>query len=179
MPVKEILTKKYLKVKPEDTISQMVGRMRKQRQHQAFVFDGNKYLGMIDRKFLLTSRIDPSKMKVGNVVKKRSKAKTQFYVPIISPDTEISEAARLMAAAGVHMLPVEEKGKMTGAVRALDIAAQLADEYKSVACSELASMRIEKMRYDQEIGRALEILNNMPTKLKTTKIFLITKLLPY
>lgn len=159
MLAKDILSTKYLKVGLNDTVAQMVGKMRRQKHHQALVFDGKDYLGMIDRRFLLTSRVDPSKMKVGNIVKKRSKAKTQFYVPVLNAETDIAEAARLMAAAGTHLLPYEEKGRIKGVVKALDVAEELAKEYKSVACSELASMKLKTLKYDDEIGKALEMMN--------------------
>ena len=159
MIAKDILTKSYVKVGLDDSVAHMVGKMRRAKKHYALVFDGKKYLGMVGRKFLLTSRIDPSKMKVGNIVKKRSKSKTPFYVPLLKPDTDAQEVARLMATAGTHALPVEDKSKIIGVVQALDLAREIAPEYRKVASEELASMNLKTLNYDDEIGKALEMMH--------------------
>jgi len=156
---KDILTKKYVKVSPADTISSMIGKMRRLRMHQALVFDASNYLGMVDRRFLLTSRIDPAGMKVGNIVKKRSKAKTPFFVPTLRPDSDETEMCKLMNSANTHALPVQDGSKVLGIVKALDLAEAILDHYPKVACSELSTMRITTAHYTDEIGKALNLMN--------------------
>lgn len=156
---KDILTKTYVKVKPGDSISSMIGKMRRARSHQALVFENNKYLGMIDRRFLLTSRVNPAQMKVGNIIKKRSKAKTPFYVPTLSPDADETQMCKLMNSANVHALPVQKDGKILGIVRGLDLADAVSSAYPKVPCSELGSMDITTAQYTDEIGKALNMMN--------------------
>jgi len=155
---KDILTKKYVKISLDDTVSQMLGKMRKGKTHHALVFEGKEYLGLVGKKFLLTSRIDPHTMKVRNIVKKRSKSKTPFYVPILTPDTNAKEMARLMNTADVTALPVMDDDKVVGIVEAIDLANAIASEYRSVAVKELATMNLQTLKYTDEIGKLLQMM---------------------
>ena len=159
MIAKDILTPKFLEIKLEDTISQMIGKMRKAKAHFALVFEGKKYLGLVGKKFLLTSKIDPHAMKVANIVKKRSKSKTPFYVPILSPDTKLQEIARLMNTADVHALPVMQNDKVIGVVTAKDLAKAIAPEYKAVKAYELGSMKLKTAKESDEIGKLVELMH--------------------
>ncbi|MBW3018963.1 CBS domain-containing protein [Candidatus Woesearchaeota archaeon] len=158
MIAKDILTKKYVKISLDDTVSQMLGKMRRGKTHHALVFEGKKYLGLVGKKFLLTSRIDPHTMKVRNIIKKRSKSKTPFFVPILSLDTSAKEMARLMNTADVTALPVMSNDKIIGIVEAADLANAIAAEYKQVPVKDLATMKVQTLKYTDELGKLLQLM---------------------
>jgi CBS domain-containing protein len=154
----DLIRTDYVSVDINDTISQMLGKLKRAKQHSALVFDGKKYMGVIGRRYLLTSRINPAEMKVKNIIKKRSKAKIPFYVPELRPDTDIKEICRLMSTADTHVLPVLEKDRVLGIVSSHDVAKEIAQEYRSLASQELASIPITAKSND-EIYKAINIFS--------------------
>jgi predicted transcriptional regulator len=136
----------------------LIGILRKEEAHAALVFDGEKYLGVIGKRFLLTSRIDPGNMRVANILKHRSKSKSSFFVPELSEDTDLKEICRLMANADTHVLPVIKNKKVIGVVHAKDVALAIAGEYRGIACDRLGTMGAITVKRKDEIGKALEQL---------------------
>ena len=155
---KDLMRTDYVSVDLKDTISQLLGKLKMGKAHSALVFDGKKYKGIIAKRFLLTSRIHPEKMKVANVILKRSKAKSSFFVPTLKPDTNLKEICRLMAAADTHILPVLQKDKVIGVVSSHDVAGAIAENYKKLACQELASMAPVTATPDDEIMKVIQKL---------------------
>ena len=153
---KELMRKDYVSIDVKDTISHMLGRMKKAKVHSAVVFDGKKYKGIAAKRFLLTSRIQPDKMKVGNITKKRSKSKTTFFVPTLKLSTDVKEICRLMAAADTHMLPVIDKKKVVGVVSAHELVKEISAAYKGLACDELASMNVETASPDDQLMKIIQ-----------------------
>lgn len=161
MNASDIITKRYVAVDLNDTVSKMIGKMRRAKMHQAVVFDGKKYKGLIDRKFLLSSRIDPSQMKVGNAVKKRSKSKTPFYVSRITPDASIPTVVEKMNTSSVHVLPVIQNEKVIGIIRALDVVNAIKDAFQGIKCEEIIpNQKLKSLRFDDEIGKLIELMND-------------------
>jgi CBS domain-containing protein len=154
----DLLRKEFVSVDVKDSVSQMLGAMKKSKLRSALVFDGKKYLGIISKRFLLTSRINPAEMKVGNIIKKRSKSKTPFYVPILEPATDLKKICRLMAASDSHALPVMKNDKVLGVVAAEDVIQEIAGQYSKIACQEFSSQPITA-RPDDELSTAIQIFS--------------------
>ncbi len=138
----DLLRTDYISVDVKDTISHLLGKLKQGKVHSALVFDGKKYLGVVTSRFLLTSRIDPSKMKVGNIIKKRSKAKAQFFVPTLELNTSLKEICRKITAADTHMLPVLQKDKVVGIVSSHDVGLEIAGAYGKITCADFAKTPI-------------------------------------
>ncbi len=154
----DLLRTDYVSVDVQDSIAHLIGKLKQAKAHSALVFEGKKYMGVLAKRFLLTSRIDPSKMKVGNIIKKRSKAKAQFYVPTLELDTNLKEICRKMAAADTHLLPILQKNKVVGVVDSHDIAIEIASAYGKITCQEFASTPITAQAKDG-IFKALDVLS--------------------
>lgn len=154
----DLMRKDYVSIDINDTVSVLLGALKKAKEHCALVFDGKEYLGTVAKRFLLSSRIDPSTMKVGNITKKRSKSKTEFFVPELSTDTDIKEICKLMAGTDSHVLPVLEKGKVIGVVQASDVMHEIAREYAKTACQEFSPKLITAEESDG-IDTAIRILS--------------------
>jgi len=97
-------------------------------------------------------------MKVGNIIKKRSKAKAQFFVPTLEPNTSLKEICQKMAAADTHLLPVLHKGNVIGIVSSHDVALEIAKEYAKITCAEFASKPITA-RPSDGIFKTIDILS--------------------
>lgn len=70
-----------------------------------FVFDDGRFVGVV-APWIPSSRFDTTEMTIKNLVHK---------VPKVGPDSSVSEAARLLRAAGVPSLPVFDGDKLVGA----------------------------------------------------------------
>jgi len=154
----DIMRTDYVSVDMKDTVSELLGALKKAHEHYALVFDGKKYLGVIAKRFLLTGRIDPSTMKIANITKKRSKSKTAFYVPMLKPNSDIKEICRLMTASDSHVLPVLEKDRVIGIVQASDVVREIAKEYAKITCQEFSPALITA-GMDDGIDKAIRILS--------------------
>lgn len=159
----EIMQDDFILADVNDTVAQLIGQMEKHGQREAIVMDGSTYKGMVSKNWLRSSRIDPAKMKINNLLTHRSKSKVPFFVPKLTPDTELDEIARLLATADIHALPViiteNKKDKVVGVVHAIDVVRALRPAYKGVRASELGTMKLITIGQDEEIGKALNLMN--------------------
>jgi len=155
----DLLRTDYASVDVKDTISKLLGKLARTRQHSAVVFDGKKYKGIVSRRFLLTSRINPKQMKVGNIIKHRSKSKISFYVPKLEPQTSLWRICKAFVASDTHMLPVMRGEKLLGVVNAHDVVKEIAPVYRGIACDELATPQPVVVREYDEIGKAIQLFN--------------------
>ncbi len=156
---KDLLRKDYVSTDIKETVAKLIGKLKKAGTHSALVFDGKKYLGLVSRRFLLTSRIDPSEMKVGNIIKKRSKAKTPFFVPKLEENTDIKQICKLMTTSDTDMLPVLKKEQVLGIVHAHDVANEIAREYARLTCDELASKPAITARPNDQIIKIITVFS--------------------
>jgi CBS domain-containing protein len=157
---KDIITKEYLSVDVQTTVAELIGHMKKEDVTFALVFDGKKYLGLVDKRWLLTSRLDSHQMKIHNILKKRSKSKTPFFVPKLSLTTNLKEICRLMAASNTRALPVLEKDRIEGVVTASAVLSQLKGEYKGIKAKQLASMKLVTAQEKEELGKVIQKMHD-------------------
>lgn len=159
----ELMRTDYILADVDDTVAELIGQMVRHDQCYATVFDGKTYKGMVAKKWLLSSRIDPATMKIRNLMTHRSKSKTPFFVPKLAPDTDLREMARLFATADVHALPVivaeKKQEKVLGVVHSADLIRELRSAYAGVRVDRLASMKLITIDQDEELGKALNIMS--------------------
>lgn len=137
----DILSKNYVKVDVKDTIAVLLGALKKNKERYAIAFDGKKYLGVINKKTILTERIDINQTKIANIVKNRSKAKGGVFVPTLEPDTDDKTICKLMAAANTHILPVMQDDKIIGVVKAEDVLLEISPLLKT-SCEKISKKPI-------------------------------------
>jgi len=96
-------------LEPTVTISKVLSALRDLDTYEVFIPQGDK-VGMITARDLIsTSNLET---KVGTLLK---------YVPKLSPQTHLSEAARIMMDYRIRALPIVEDGEITGEVKSLSI----------------------------------------------------------
>jgi len=157
---KDIMKKDYAKVDMNDTLSDLQGKLRLKKQTFAVVFDKKNYKGITGRKWLLTSRVDPSKTKLKNMTKRASKRGTPFFVPKLKPDTDLLDLCRLFASSNSRALPVLDKNKkLIGVVTARNVLRKIKSEYKGIPVSELAKKKVVTVKIKDSIGDAIKTMN--------------------
>jgi len=155
----DLLDKKFVALDITSTVGHMIGALHKANDTVTLVYEGKQYIGMIDRKWLMNSRIDPDKMKLSNILKKRSSNKTQFFVPILSTTSDIKEICRLMSTADARALPVaDKKGSVLGVVRAIDVINSIKENYANIPVKELASLKLVVLKETDRIDTAVNVM---------------------
>ncbi len=153
---KDLMSKSYLAVDTRETVSKLIGKMKNKHTTFALVFQGHKYKGLIDKRFLLTSRIDTSKMKVNNVLKKRSKSKTQFFVPKLTKDTVLDRICKLISTSGARALPVMEGNTVKGIVTTNKVLISIRNSYRGLKAGQILRKNLVRALENEPIGKVIE-----------------------
>jgi CBS domain-containing protein len=162
------MSKDFVSIDIEATAAELIGHLEKARTTYALVFDGKKYLGLVTKKWLLTTRVDIDVMKLKNLIKKRNKSKTPFYVPKLSAGTSLKEIVRLLATSDVRALPVVEHmageknnkfEKTIGVVDSMAVLDAIKQEYSKVPASKLAHSDVISAYEDTEIGKVIKMMS--------------------
>ena len=119
MKVKDIMTRQVVGVQNHETVAVAARTMEQYNIGAMPVYGlGGAVCGMITDRDLVTRCLaanrDPGKTTVGQIMTNRLEA--------VTPETEVSAAARLMAQKQVRRLPVVEDGKLCGMVSLKDLA---------------------------------------------------------
>jgi CBS domain-containing protein len=103
---KDIFAREYNIVNENDTLSRCLEGFKKGMPPVLAVTDErDKYMGIITRRSILRTRLDPTKTKVKSLMK---------TAPEVNPSDSLSRVAKLMITSGIRQLPVFEKGKLKG-----------------------------------------------------------------
>jgi CBS domain-containing protein len=105
---KDIFSKEFNSVKANDTLSRCLEGFKKGMPPVLAVLDEKgKYEGMITRRSILRSRLDPTVAKVRSLM---------VVAPQVGLDASLGALAKLMIGSGVRQLPLVDKGKVLGFV---------------------------------------------------------------
>jgi len=106
--VKDVFSKGFATVYENDTLSRCWEMFKKETPPVLAVLDGKgKYVGVIARRWVIRSRLDPATTKVKTLMRPAPKVSLEF---------SLSKAAKLMIESGVRQLPVFERKKLLGFV---------------------------------------------------------------
>ncbi|MGD6809000.1 MAG: CBS domain-containing protein [Candidatus Bathyarchaeia archaeon] len=105
---KDIYTKSVSTVNESDTLSRCLESFKTEMPPVIAVLDAKgKFAGVIARRWILRSRLDPASTKVKSLMRP---------APKISPGHGIAKIAKLMIESGVRQLPVFDNDKLLGFV---------------------------------------------------------------
>jgi CBS domain-containing protein len=106
--VKDVCTKRFSTVYENDALSRCLNLFKKEMPPVLAVLDDKgKYAGVIARRWIIRSRLDPATTKVKTLMRP---------APKVDPEVPLSKAAKLMIESGVRQLPVFEGKKLLGFV---------------------------------------------------------------
>jgi CBS domain-containing protein len=106
--VKDVFKKGFSAVHENDSVSKCLELFKREKPPVLAVLDAkDKYVGVISRRWVVRSRVDPAATKVKSLMRS---------APKVSADFSLSKTARLMIESGVRQLPVFEKTKLLGFV---------------------------------------------------------------
>ena len=106
--VRESFIKNFRTVHENDAVSKCLSQFGKQMPPVLAVLDSKKkYVGVITRRAIIRSGLDPASTKVKTLMRR---------APKVDPSIRLSKAAKLMIESGVRQLPVFEGKKLVGLI---------------------------------------------------------------
>ena len=152
--VKEVLTKPFSTVKENDMVSTCLDLFKKEKPPVIAVLDDKgKYAGVIARRWIMRSRMDPATTKVKSLMRP---------APKVGLDFSLSKAARLMIESGVRQLPVfEKKSKLLGFVTDEDIIhGAVTQEWGNTAVEQVMTKAPQVMDANRSVGAVLSLFRD-------------------
>lgn len=149
MIVQEVLRTNQLVVRQDDTLSRVFGKFSQGHTEAVVVDKDDEYVGMLWKRALIRSRIDPATTKVGRFV-----AKTAMLLP----EMPLVRAAFLMYSSDAHVLPVlDKKRNLLGIAGARDVIAALQDRLAGKSAAEACTQKLTTLKPADSVGRALTL----------------------
>ena len=152
MEITPAIKSEFLSFDSEQAVSELIGQLRKYEERQGLIFKKDKYLGVIEKKGLLRSRLDVSKAKVNNFIHR---------TPLVNEHADVIETAYALFKADSDFVPVESNKKIVGVLTALDLGKLAAElpETKSFTVAEVKLVKGEKLEKDDPVSKAVDIMH--------------------
>jgi len=150
IPVKNVFRKDFSTVNESDSVSKCLELFKREMPPVLAVLDDKgKYVGVISRRWIIRSRLDPATTKVKSLMRS---------APRVSLDFSLGKAARLMIESGVRQLPVFEKNKLVGFVTDEDIIhGAVTQEWGNVAVETIMTKAPQVIDAGRSVGAVLTV----------------------
>ncbi len=147
---KDLLSTEYVSVDASDSISNLLTRLKKSNDMNALVFNKTELLGVASEQGFLRN-VNVSKTNVRSILR---------TCPKITPAHRLLDIARLMRDADVRIIPVVEKGRVSGVVRAQAMLSRLKDHalFKSLTAKDLSTPNPISIKESESVGKALTLM---------------------
>ena len=153
MDIKSIVSQDFVTVDEETPLSELIGKLKNFEKHSALVFRNKKYLGVIEKKKLLRSKIDATEAKIKKFVENS---------PTISETADVIETAYLLFQSNLDYVPVQKDKQIIGVVTGVALA-QLAaalPEAKSWKVSDIKYVKPFKVTKNDPLSKAMEVMHD-------------------
>ena len=151
MEIKPLISEDFVVLSDETTLSKMIGRLKESEKRTGLVFKNKKYLGIVEKKKLLKSRLDTSTTKIKHFVQR---------TPIISEHADLIETAYLMYQSDLHYLPVESNKQIIGVLNALSLVQKATElpKLKKTKVEDLKLLKPAKVNKDDSVATVMKIM---------------------
>jgi CBS domain-containing protein len=148
---KDVYSKGFNSVKANDTLSRCLEAFEKGMPPVLAVLnDKGKYEGMISRRSILRSRLDPTTTKVKTLMK---------VAPPVTMDYSLSKMAKLMIESEMRQLPIFEKNKLLGFVTDENIIhAATAKEWGNTTIEKVMTRAPHTLEANRSVGAVLSVM---------------------
>lgn len=148
--VQDIMTDSFVRADVKDTISSLLGAMKKGGAETAIVFNGKKFAGVVSHSGLLRN-VDLQKTKVATIVQ---------TAPRLSLNQSFDDVVKLMRNANTHALAVVEKENVVGVVNVQELLSRMrnSEQLRSVKARDIATMQPLFAKEKDELGKVVRQL---------------------
>lgn len=153
MEITPLISEDFLVLQDDATLSELIGTMKQYEKHSALVFRKGKYAGIVEKKKMMRSRVDATKVKINSFLQK---------TPVISEHEDIISVAYLMYQSNLDFVPVQRDKQIIGVVRAVDVAKAAAElpETKGLKVDDCKLVKPSKLNKDAPLATAMEIMHD-------------------
>lgn len=152
MKIKDIISKDFVYLSPDDTVSRFVSFIHAKNIHEVLLIENKKLVGMIYSEDISGKGfVNPEKTKLRNVMK--------FPSHVVSPEESIEEAAETIFKTGLRALPVLEGNRVVGVVSIYDLITTISKskEFRQTFAESIMSTP-EVVDMETDIGKARTIM---------------------
>jgi len=148
--VLDICSKGFATVNENDALSRCLELFKKEMPPVLAVMDKNgKYAGVISRRWITRSRLDPATTKVRALMRP---------APRVDQDVSLSKAAKLMIQSGIRQIPVFEKKKLIGFITDEDIIhGAVTQEWGSIEIKNIMTKAPYVIDGNRSVGAVLQL----------------------
>jgi CBS domain-containing protein len=148
--VKNFFTKSFSTVNENDWLSRCLELFKREMPPVIAVLDDRgRYAGVISRRWIIRSRLDPATTKVKSLMRP---------APKVAPDFSLSITAKLMIEGGVRQLPVFEKNKLMGFVTDENlIHGAVTQEWGNTAVEKIMTKAPQVIDANRSVGAVLSL----------------------
>ena len=145
MDIEDIVSTEYEAVSPDARTATLLSLFDDSTVKGVVVTGDHGFEGVITRRQLATSRLDPDQ-KVGSLV---------WSVPKVAPNEDVREVARLMIDGDTRLLPVFEGERMVGVVTGDDLLRAVEPFLDAATVADVASGGLVSVNPETTFGEAL------------------------
>src|SRR3972149_9613338 len=148
--VRDVMLQGFSTVNENDALSRCLELFKKEMPPVLAVMnEKGKYSGVIARRWINRSRLDPATTKVKTLMRP---------APKLDPEVSLSKAARLMIESGVRQRPVFEKKKLMGFVTDENIIhGTVSQEWGNTEIKEIMTKTPSVIEGNRSVGAALTL----------------------
>jgi CBS domain-containing protein len=148
--VKDVCSKGFSTVNENDPLSKCFEIFKKEMPPVLAVTNSKgRYTGVITRRWVIRSNLDPATTKVKTLMRP---------APKVSPEFPLGKTARLMIQSGIRQLPVFEKEKLTGFITDEDIIhAAVTQEWGKTTVDTIMTKAPYTIEADRSTGAVMSL----------------------
>lgn len=149
MEITPLIKTNFVAVEENATVSEMIGKLKQAEERAALVFRNGKYLGLLEKKRLLKSRLGSADTKLKGLTQK---------TPLLSEHADVIETAYLLYQSNLDLIPIERQKKIVGILQALDVAhlGVHLPEAKPWKVEDAKLVYVKPLAKDQPLANALQ-----------------------
>ena len=146
--VKDAFSEDVVRIHENDMLSRCLALLKEQSLPGLIVVDNKgKYKGVIARRWIVRSRLDPAKTKVKKLMRR---------APTVKLHDSLNRAARLMIEGEVRQLPVYSGEKLVGFVTSESVIHRaVMEKWGETAISAIMTKEVFVLEEDESVGTAL------------------------
>jgi CBS domain-containing protein len=146
MDIEDVVSREYETFEPDTRASKIKGFFQESGD-EAVVIEGDEYEGVVTRRMLISSHVDPDE-KAGSLV---------GNPPRVGRREDVRETARLMVESDFKVLPIEEGNDVVGVVTANGLLRDVNSQLNVLSVEDVYTQDLISVTPETTVGRVINI----------------------
>lgn len=149
--VKDLMSTKPVTAKPDEDVSEIMGKMKKYDVHDVPVIQGRRLLGTVSYSTLLKRRNLPMTTRIDSLL---------MRPPKVGEEDDLPHIAEILMSSGYRALPVVRDDTLVGIISRTDVVRAIAEaeEFSGLEISAIMTPDPQVVREEDTILRAREMM---------------------